>query len=128
VLELNYNSLPFVPEQTFTEPVQRASRPNSPGPTLEAPGLGDGDYARDRGMYGDDVELSYSAYSESMGNNASYFASDENYKLPEAPPVKKAKHSEGSDEGKPKEGMDVAIGNIVPVIKEELETKDVKTK
>uniref|UniRef100_A0ACD5V875 Uncharacterized protein n=1 Tax=Avena sativa TaxID=4498 RepID=A0ACD5V875_AVESA len=97
-LEEKYNSLPSVPrEETSTEQVLKASRLNSPSPTLEAPGLGHGDYDRDRG---------------------------DNYKLPETSPIKKAKHSKGSDEGK-----DVAIDNPVAGRKEELETyKDVKTK
>jgi hypothetical protein len=62
-----------------------------------------------------------------MRNNARYFASDEKYKLPEAPPVKKAKISKGSDEDKPKKGKGVAIDNLIAVIKEEIEIyKDVK--
>lgn len=117
VLEEKY-SLPFAPhEETFTGQVLRTCRLNSPSPTLEAPWLGDGDYDRDS-----DAELLYGAYSEIMGNNASYFASEEKYKLPEAPPIKKIKNSKGSDEGKPEKGKDVALDNLVAVKNEEAET------
>lgn len=51
VLEEKYNSLHFVPEETFTEQVLRAPRQNSPSQTLDALGLGVGDYNRDTGMY-----------------------------------------------------------------------------
>ncbi|KAK1614189.1 hypothetical protein QYE76_019706 [Lolium multiflorum] len=62
VLEEKYNSPHFVIEETFTEQVLRAPRQNSPSPTLDALGLGVGDYNRD---------------------------TDEKYKLPETPPVKR---------------------------------------
>jgi hypothetical protein len=52
VLEEKYNSLHFVPEETFTEQVQRAPRQNSPSQTLGALRLAVGDYNRDTGMYG----------------------------------------------------------------------------
>ncbi|KAM0844587.1 hypothetical protein ACQ4PT_056948 [Festuca glaucescens] len=100
VLEEKYNSFHFVPEETFTEQVLRAPKQNSPSQTLDALGLGDGAYNRD---------------------------TDEKYKLPEAPPIKKARISKGSDEGKPKKGTDVAIDNLISLIKEEIEIyKDVK--
>ncbi|CAM0876907.1 unnamed protein product [Alopecurus aequalis] len=130
VLEEKYSSSTFVSHgETFTDQILGASGLDSPSPTLPAPGLGDGDFDWDRNTYGDDVELSYDSYPESMGNNGSQFGPHDNDKLPESPPVKKAKHSKGSDEGKHKKGKDAAMDNLVAARKEELETyKELKTK